>query len=245
VKFLKDLFCFSSRERKGILVLTFIVFVILGIRLWIAFGPSPPVLLSDEELAEADAFINRLAQTDENSSRRESSIPGRHYYKNDLVKTDTGISESINTWQKSYSSTGNYQVRKKILIEINSADTIKFKELRGIGPVLAGRIVKYRNILGGFYSVMQIREVYGISDSLFMSISGMMFADTTACIRKININTANIDELSRHPYIGRYYAAGIIKYRDFAGKISGIDEMMHNNLLPEGIPDKIVNYLNF
>jgi DNA uptake protein ComE-like DNA-binding protein len=244
VKFLKDLFCFSSRERKGILVLTFIVFVILGIRLWIAFGPGPPVLLNDEELAEADAFINRLTETDDNSSGRENSIPGLHYYKNDLEKTDTGMSESINTWQKSYTAAGNYPVREKILFEINSADTVKFKKLKGIGPVLAGRIVKYRNLLGGFYSVMQIREVYGISDSLFMSISGMMFADT-AGIRKININTANLDELSRHPYIGRYYAAGIIKYRDFAGKISGIDELIHNNLLPEGIPGKIVNYLNF
>jgi DNA uptake protein ComE-like DNA-binding protein len=233
----------SARERKGILALTFIVFVILGIRLWIAFGSGPPVIFSVEELAEADAFMQQLAEADENSSR-VSYIPGRKNYQNDFVKQDTGMSESINIRRKTYMTAGAYPVREKIPIEINSADTAKFEELRGIGPVLAGRIVKYRNLLGGFYSVMQIREVYGISDSLFTSISDMMFADT-AGIRKININTANLDELSRHPYIGRYYAAGIIKYRDYAGKISGIDELMRNNLLPESLPGRIVNYLNF
>ncbi|HLS37651.1 MAG TPA: helix-hairpin-helix domain-containing protein, partial [Sphingobacterium bovisgrunnientis] len=52
-------------------------------------------------------------------------------------------------------------------ISINTADTSELKQLKGIGSVLAARIVKFRDALGGFHSVNQIQEVYGISEETF------------------------------------------------------------------------------
>jgi len=64
-------------------------------------------------------------------------------------------------------------------------------------------------MLGGFTSPLQVKEVYGISDSLFLMIQWRLTADT-AKVSRINLNTASETELSRHPYIGRYTARGII-----------------------------------
>lgn len=49
------------------------------------------------------------------------------------------------------------------VVEINTADSAMFEHLRGIGPTLAKRIVAYRSALGGFVSVNQIAEVWGLS----------------------------------------------------------------------------------
>ena len=106
------------------------------------------------------------------------------------------------------------------------------KRLKGIGPVLASRIVKYRGLLGGYYSVDQLTEVYGISDSLFYTIREHVCIDTSL-VRKISINEAGEAQLSMHPYIGRYRAKAILSYRKSVGTISGIEELVKNKIIPE------------
>ena len=54
-------------------------------------------------------------------------------------------------------------------LEINGADSVELTKLYGIGPAFASRIMKYRNLLGGFYALGQLKEVYGINDSIFSS----------------------------------------------------------------------------
>jgi len=98
-------------------------------------------------------------------------------------------------------------------IDINTADTSAFISLPGIGSKLALRIVNFRDKLGGFYSVNQVGEVYGLADSTFQKIKRYLIPGNTA-IKKINVNTATTDELKAHPYI-RYAIAGpIISYRN-------------------------------
>ena len=73
---------------------------------------------------------------------------------------------------------------------INSCDSASLEALPGLGPVLSARIIRYRNLLGGFASVNQLREVYGLSEETYELISGMLTADS-ADISKININNAD------------------------------------------------------
>jgi competence ComEA-like helix-hairpin-helix protein len=131
----------------------------------------------------------------------------------------------------------------KRLLEINFADSAMFEKLPGIGPVLARRIVKYRTMLGGFYNIQQIKEVYGISDSLFHQIQYRIEADTSALL-KLNLNTATEKELARHPYIGRYAASGIIRYRSEVSGIKNINELKVNGILSDAVFEKIRNYLS-
>lgn len=97
-------------------------------------------------------------------------------------------------------------------IEINSTDSIQLKQLPGIGSVLSKRIVKYRDLLGGFYSVSQLKEVYGLSEETILLIEGKVTVDVSR-IKKLDINFADVNELSRHPYLKKDLASKIVKFR--------------------------------
>jgi competence protein ComEA len=129
------------------------------------------------------------------------------------------------------------------LLDINQADSALFEKLPGIGPVLAKRIIRYRSLLGGFYSPHQIKEVYGINDSLYLRLEDMLVADSTG-LKKINLNTATEKEMARHPYLGRYIASGIIRYRTQVTRIRSINELKINGLLSEEAFIKIQKYLS-
>jgi competence ComEA-like helix-hairpin-helix protein len=61
-------------------------------------------------------------------------------------------------------------VRHYPVLDINTATAEQWEALPGIGPVLANRIVKFRYTLGGFSSVEQLKQTYGLSDSVFRNI---------------------------------------------------------------------------
>jgi len=62
------------------------------------------------------------------------------------------------------------ETRKKVLVDLNDADSVTLLTLYGIGPSFAKRIIKYRNLLGGFYSKNQLLEVYGFDQEKFDKI---------------------------------------------------------------------------
>lgn len=130
------------------------------------------------------------------------------------------------------------------LTELNAADTSALIRLKGIGPVLATRIVKYRNLLGGFANKEQLGEVYGISGDLLLSLQDAVYADTSF-LERIDINHATALQLSRHPYIGRYYADGIVLYREYKGSVHSMEELVANGLLPEDRAQKLKDYIVF
>lgn len=103
-------------------------------------------------------------------------------------------------------------------IELNSADTIQLKKLPGIGDKLSKRIVKYRDLLGGFYSVNQLKEVYGMADHTIRQIEDMVTVDV-AKIKKLDVNFADLKELSKHPYLKKNLALQIVKFRTKYGSI--------------------------
>lgn len=105
------------------------------------------------------------------------------------------------------------------LIELNSADSVSLKQLPGIGDKLSKRIVKYRDLLGGFYSISQLREVYGLDEATLKRIENKITIDG-AKIKKLNLNFSDQAELSRHPYIQLNLAKKIIKFRAKYGSIT-------------------------
>jgi competence protein ComEA len=139
------------------------------------------------------------------------------------------IEKPINKINKEPARRRFYEIQK---VELNSADTAALDILPGIGRVLAGRIIKYRNLLGGFYSVDQLKEVYGLSPETILKISNRISIDTGIII-KIDLNTLSENELLRHPYIGRYKAKAIMRYRNYTGKIINSIELVKNEILTE------------
>ncbi len=127
-------------------------------------------------------------------------------------------------------------------VELNSSDTASLEKLPGIGPVLSTRIIKYRNLLGGFYSPKQLTEVYGIDDSLFTFLIPFIDLDTFS-VRKMNINAITLEELERHPYLNRYQAKAIMSYRRLIGPFTSVNQLVNNYLIPEETYYRLLPYL--
>lgn len=130
------------------------------------------------------------------------------------------------------------------VIELNSCDSSLLKTLPGIGPVLSARIIKYRNLLGGFADKDQLKEVYGLSAETFSLISNRVKADPSM-IRKININTADYRQIIRLPYFEKEEVSAILKYRERRGRIGGLDELVGNSILSKEKGENVRLYLEF
>ena len=128
------------------------------------------------------------------------------------------------------------------IIDVNSADTSAFISLPGIGSRLAARIVNFRDKLGGFYSVMQIGETFGLPDSTFQKIKQYLKLENVF-IKKININTATVNELKAHPYIKWSIANPIVAYRNEHGTFSNIEDIKKVMAVTDEIYNKIAPYL--
>ncbi len=96
-------------------------------------------------------------------------------------------------------------------IELNSADSITLLTLPGIGPGYAKRILNYRRSLGGFHSIEQLKEVYGLTET-FDKIKSRITVDNSV-IQKINLNTADFKSVNKHPYISYDLTKTIFDWR--------------------------------
>lgn len=152
--------------------------------------------------------------------RERSLLRAEVAYHQPIGKNRSGFGISPDSMHK----TGIKVKMKPLTREINEADSATLEALPGIGSVLASRIVKYRNLLGGFYEVRQLKEVYGMSEELFAACSSHLTVDTMK-IKKIDLNFLSLSEMGRHPYIGFKQARRLVKNRDRVGKFEGVGEL--------------------
>jgi len=130
-------------------------------------------------------------------------------------------------------------------IDINQSDTSAWISLPGIGSKLANRIVNYRNYLGGFYSIEQVGETYGLHDSVFQKIKPKLkMEQAISGIQKIELNTATADELNKHPYIKKSVANAIIAYRQQHGAFAQVSDIRRIMIVDEGLYNKLLPYLS-
>ncbi len=59
-------------------------------------------------------------------------------------------------------------------VNLNTATAEQLDTLPGVGPVLAARIVEYRDRHGGFGTVDELREVAGIGDATFAELRSLV-----------------------------------------------------------------------
>jgi competence protein ComEA len=216
---IKNWFGFTRRERRSSFILLLLIIVILGARYAV---PESTIKINDM----TDADFSDLVKSDSISEKLSyASLP---------------VSVKKSRPQQSYKRYGS----NKPLIDINKSDSAALVELPGIGPVLSARIIKYRHLLGGFATIGQLKEVYGLPQETFDIIKGKVFADSMF-ITRININSAGFKELSRLPYFERYDVTAILKYRELKGKINTITELIENNLITKEKAIKLRPYLKF
>lgn len=128
-------------------------------------------------------------------------------------------------------------------IDINTASATQWQTLPGIGAYRADRIVKFRDLLGGFTDVDQVGTTYGMPDSAFQNIRPYLRAGPL--IKKIDINRIDATELARHPYLKLNVARVIVRYRDNHGPFTGPDDLKKVIALTDENLARVLPYLNF
>jgi competence protein ComEA len=128
-------------------------------------------------------------------------------------------------------------------IDINAADTSAFIALPGIGSKLANRIIAFRDKLGGFYRIEQVSETFGLADSVFQKIKGRLTL-TTATVKKLNINSATVEELKSHPYLRYNIANAIVQYRVQHGAFTSLNDIRKIMMITEELYNKAAPYLS-
>lgn len=145
---------------------------------------------------------------------------------------------------KSTASITVAETKKHIVFDINTADTSDLISLPGIGSKLASRIVNFRQKLGGFVSVDQLGETYGLPDSTFQKIKAR-FQCINPAVKTIDINTADVNELRTHPYLRWTLANAIVNYRQQHGNYKSVEDIKKIDLITNEVFQKIFPYLTF
>lgn len=129
-------------------------------------------------------------------------------------------------------------------IELNGADSASLVSVRGIGPLTASRIMRYRDLLGGYASVAQLGEIVGMTDENYAMILQQIYVDS-GVITKIDINFATPQQMKGHPYIPPRTIDKISKQRQLKGGWRTIDELVRENILTQQQAARLAPYLRF
>lgn len=194
----KDLLYFSRSEKQAIGVL--LVLVVIA-SLLLIFKKEAEMPTAEEQVLLRESVVS-LHQKDtlkfikqKNSSHVKLT---KHYPKK---STNTPSSKRIQPNKKHRKV---YQSQEKCpigtVIELNQADTVSLKMIPGIASTYANRIVKFRKLLGGFYSIEQLNEVYGMTDERYQALKQWFSIDLLHIV-PLAVNHTDFKALNRHPYI--------------------------------------------
>lgn len=147
--------------------------------------------------------------------------------------------------ETSFSAKKPSEVKKKenVAFNLNEADTTQLIRLNGIGSKLSARIVKYRDKLGGFVNMSQLKEVYGLDTAVISRMEEMTFIDRNFVPARLNINQLTEKELASHPYLNWKIAKAITTYRFQHGAFRSLDDLTHVKLFDAPTLQRIKPYL--
>lgn len=89
--------------------------------------------------------------------------------------------------------------RSRVTLDLNAVDSLTLLRVPGIGPATAGRILELRTRLGGFYTVLQLQEVYGVTEERYLGLRRWFAIQTPPMVYPLD--SLRADELPYHPYL--------------------------------------------
>jgi len=247
-QFIRDYFTFNRRERNGVFILLSIILLLI---LYLSFSD----LFFLKEKTDFSKFEKEVSAFEAEQKRITDSISSArntHFFSGNVLISDDDSEQPPKRYyekvkQNNYHPS-NYQQSKfpkkdaSVIVELNSADTTELKKLKGIGSVFAKRIVKFRDVLGGFVRKEQLMEVYGFDKEKLDLVSPQIALDISI-VKKININSASVDDLNKHPYIDKKIAVKIYWHRINHGDYSDVSDIKKLNLMDEELFSKLAPYL--
>ena len=167
----------------------------------------------------------------------------------------TGVSDSLlkkmtpyfkfPNWTKSSPSVKTQNLKTDIIkADLNLATAVELQKINGVGEVLSGRIVKYRNKIGGFVNDIQLQDIYGLSSETRKEILANYTVKTLPDFKVLNINKATVLQLSELPYLDYELAREIVNYRLLHETIHNFEELAKIKDFPSEKIDRIALYLS-
>lgn len=146
---------------------------------------------------------------------------------------------------KKYPNTAFTKKEKIVIIDINQATQEDLIKIYGIGEAISIRILKFKESLGGFVSMEQMNDVWGLSPEVIENLNTHFKISATPTVRKIDINNASIKELSLFPYFKYPISKNIVTFRSMNGDIKNIEDLTKIKGLSIEKAKIIALYLNF
>ena len=137
------------------------------------------------------------------------------------------------------------KAEKIVLLDINHATKEDLIKIYGIGPALSDRILKQKELFGGFVSMKQMDDIWGLSPEVIENLNKYFRVTALPRIKKIDINNASIKELMLFPYFKYALAKSIVTYRSMNGDFKNSEDLTKINDFPSEKIDIISLYLEF
>jgi DNA uptake protein ComE-like DNA-binding protein len=238
----RDFFYFSKGERKALILLLCLI-TIAGIILFLTNSPSTGLKDTGSEMPQQTIPETSVTKSDSQTATNPStSAPSYSQPRQPQRESTSARIQRMTSSQSAYPRTEKFS--PGTIIELNAADTTILKKIPGIGSAFANRIVRYRDLLGGYYTVQQLAEVYGIDEERYAAFEPWFSIDDSF-VRKLPVNTLIQDSLSRHPYISYRQARAIIQLRTQKKQLSGWENLALLDEFTEDDKNRLLPYLSF
>ncbi len=187
---------------------------------WIAWRNSGKVFQSKEDIAAVYGISSQELEMvlphilwDSDAEGRAVSIDENQETKMQLSNADDILRDD--------------KVSRKV--NLNHADQLSLEALPGIGHVLSERIIRYRQLLGGFYIIDQLLEVYGLNESHYVQAADHLYVSSEE-INRIDLNIVSFRELLRHPYASYHLTKALFNFRTEGISIDSMQSSLEDSL---------------
>lgn len=146
---------------------------------------------------------------------------------------------------KKYPKQAFAKKEKIILIDINQASKEDLIKIYGIGEAISLRILKQKENLGGFVSMEQMKDVWGLSPEVIENLNTHFKVSVLPSFKKLDVNNASLKELTQFYYFRYALAKEIVTYRSMKGKINNVEDLTKIKGFPVDKAKIIDLYLDF
>lgn len=245
----REWFMLTRRERRAAWVLLALIALSIGYRyqavreqnLQLKIDSLMAVVTPSPQPVNAEMSVSPSPLAD-NSTPRKESLPTPNAPKQSPTKAVA--TETKPTHAETKPILRSHKFTKPTVLDLNRVDSATLVRVPGIGAVYARSIVAYRERLGGYCSVEQLREVTVLKEGAYEQLSPW-FATPDPPIRWLNINKADFKQLVRHPYIGYERAKTIANRIRRSGVLTSLDELSLLDGFSKEERERLLRYIEF